>query len=133
MFVLNYWLKEFLLSELANRFELRCESKQLMLLYYKICPCCHMVLFSFLLDDSFTSSTGCDANWSAMPGNSYCYKFNQQKKNWTDADKYCKSKGAQLVSIQSRYYHLSCTYVFETEVLRTKTVSNFAIRLICSP
>ena len=38
-FVLNFCLREFLLSEIANRFELRCEPKQLMLLYYKICPC----------------------------------------------------------------------------------------------
>ena len=30
---------EFLLSEFANRFELRCEPKRLMLLYYKIWPC----------------------------------------------------------------------------------------------
>ena len=37
-FVLNFWLREFLLSALANHFELRCEPKQLMLLYYKICP-----------------------------------------------------------------------------------------------
>ena len=39
MFVLNYWLREFLLSAFVNRFELRCETKQLMLLYYKMCPC----------------------------------------------------------------------------------------------
>ena len=39
MFVLNYWLREFPLSAIANRFEWRCEPKQLMLLYYKICPC----------------------------------------------------------------------------------------------
>ena len=39
MFVLNYWLREFLLSAFASLFELRCEPKQLMLLYYKICPC----------------------------------------------------------------------------------------------
>ena len=38
MFVFNYWLREFLLSAFANRFELRCEPKQLILLYYKICP-----------------------------------------------------------------------------------------------
>ena len=31
IFVLNYCLREFLFSEIANRFELRCESKQLML------------------------------------------------------------------------------------------------------
>ena len=36
---LNCWLREFPLSVFANRFELRCELKQLMLLYYKICPC----------------------------------------------------------------------------------------------
>ena len=39
VFVLNYWLREFLLSAFANRFELRCEPKQLIVLYYKICPC----------------------------------------------------------------------------------------------
>ena len=38
--VLNFCLREFLLSAFANRFELRCETKRLMLLYYKICPCC---------------------------------------------------------------------------------------------
>ena len=38
MFVLNYWLRGFLLSAFANR--LRCDAKQLMLLYYKICPFC---------------------------------------------------------------------------------------------
>ena len=37
-FVLNFCMREFLLSEFANRFELRCEPKQLMLFYYKICP-----------------------------------------------------------------------------------------------
>ena len=39
-FVFNFCLREFLLSALVNRFELRCEPKRLMLLYYKICPCC---------------------------------------------------------------------------------------------
>ena len=38
MFVLIYWLRKFLFSPFANRFELRCEPKQLMLLYYIICP-----------------------------------------------------------------------------------------------
>ena len=38
-FVLSYWLSEFLLSAFANRFELRFEPKQLMPLYYEICPC----------------------------------------------------------------------------------------------
>ena len=38
-FVWSYWLSEFHLSPFANRFELRCEPKQLMLLYYKIYPC----------------------------------------------------------------------------------------------
>ena len=37
--VLKFRLREFLLSAFANRFELRCEPKRLMLLYYKICPC----------------------------------------------------------------------------------------------
>ena len=27
LFVLNYWSREFLLSAIANRFELRCQSK----------------------------------------------------------------------------------------------------------
>ena len=35
MCVLIYWLRGFLLSTFANRFELRCEPKQMMLLYYK--------------------------------------------------------------------------------------------------
>ena len=38
-FVLNFCLREYLLSAFTNRFELRCEPKRLMLLYYKICPC----------------------------------------------------------------------------------------------
>ena len=38
-FVFNFCLREFLLSTFANRFELRCEPKRLMILYYKICPC----------------------------------------------------------------------------------------------
>ena len=38
-FVFNFCLREFLLSAFANRFELRCEPRRLMLLYYKICPC----------------------------------------------------------------------------------------------
>ena len=38
-FVLNFCLREFLLSAFANRFELWCQPKRLMLLYYKICPC----------------------------------------------------------------------------------------------
>ena len=37
-FVLNFFWREFLLSALANRFELSCEPQRLMLLYYKICP-----------------------------------------------------------------------------------------------
>ena len=40
-FVLKFCLREFLLSAFANRFELRCEPKRLMLLCYKICPCCN--------------------------------------------------------------------------------------------
>ena len=41
-FVFNFCLREFLLSAFANCFELRCEPKRLMLLYYKICPCLSM-------------------------------------------------------------------------------------------
>ena len=44
MLVLNCWLRDFLLSAVANRFELRCKPKQLMLLYYKICPCLIILL-----------------------------------------------------------------------------------------
>ena len=42
-FVFNFCLREFLSSAFANRFELRCEPKRLMLLYYKICPCSSQV------------------------------------------------------------------------------------------
>ena len=49
-FVLNFCLREFLLSAFANRLELRCEPKRLMLLYYKICPC------SFHKDSKLQSS-----------------------------------------------------------------------------
>ena len=45
-FVFNFCLMEFLLSAFANRFELRCEPKRLMLLYYKICPCLHLNIFA---------------------------------------------------------------------------------------
>ena len=38
--VLNFCLREFLLSAFANRFELRCEPRRMMLLYFKICPFC---------------------------------------------------------------------------------------------
>ena len=36
MFVLNYWLREFLLPAFANRFEFRCEPMQPMLLCYSL-------------------------------------------------------------------------------------------------
>ena len=40
MFVLNHWLREFPLSAVAaNRLELRCQLKQLLLFYHKICRC----------------------------------------------------------------------------------------------
>ena len=39
LFVLIYCLRKFLLSAFANRSDLRYEPKQLMLSYYKICPC----------------------------------------------------------------------------------------------
>ena len=40
MFVQIYGLKEFPLSAVTNCFQLRCESKQLMLLHHKFFPCC---------------------------------------------------------------------------------------------
>ena len=43
-FVSKFSLREFLLSAFANRFELRCEPKRLILLYYKICPCSSSVV-----------------------------------------------------------------------------------------
>ena len=49
-FVFNFCLREFLLSAFANRFELRCEPKRLMLLYYKICPCCTDLVECHLLE-----------------------------------------------------------------------------------
>ena len=36
---MNFSLREFPLSAIANLFEFRCQSKQLLLLSYKICPC----------------------------------------------------------------------------------------------
>ena len=39
VFVLIYRLREFPLSAVTNRFELRRQSKQLLLLYCKICHC----------------------------------------------------------------------------------------------
>ena len=44
-FVLNFCLREFLLSAFGNRFELKCEPKRLMLLYYKICRCLFRAIF----------------------------------------------------------------------------------------
>ena len=41
MFILIYRLRELPLSRVANRFDLRCHLKQLLLLYYKICPWCN--------------------------------------------------------------------------------------------
>ena len=38
-FVLNNWMRGFLLSAFANCFELRCELKQLTLMYNKDSPC----------------------------------------------------------------------------------------------
>ena len=39
VFVLIYRLREFPLSPVTNRFELMYQSKQLLQLFYKICPC----------------------------------------------------------------------------------------------
>ena len=53
LFVLNFCFREFLLSAFANRFELRYEPKQLMLLHYKLWLCC--VVISLKRWSSFTS------------------------------------------------------------------------------
>ena len=47
MFVLIYGLREFPLSAVTNRFELRCKLKQLLLLF-TICPCLQSVLVYFM-------------------------------------------------------------------------------------
>ena len=47
VFALIYWLREFPLTAVANRIELRCKSKELFLSYYKICPSC-VTMDSFL-------------------------------------------------------------------------------------
>ena len=44
VFVLIYWLREFPLSAVTNRFELRCQLKQLISLYYKVYLCCLRLL-----------------------------------------------------------------------------------------
>ena len=71
MFVLNYWLREFLLSEIANRFELRYESKQLMLLYYKICP-----VFQMSFDCPFISIVKYEVGKCK-----FCVNFNNASKS----------------------------------------------------
>ena len=45
VFVLIYWLREFPLSAVTNRFELRCQLKQLLLLSCKTFLCCHNLIF----------------------------------------------------------------------------------------
>ena len=47
--LLIYWLREFLLSAVANRFEFRCQLNQLLLKCYKICPCCSVIVFLIYL------------------------------------------------------------------------------------
>ena len=39
VFALINWLREFPLSAVTNCFEMRCQLKQLLLLYYEGCPC----------------------------------------------------------------------------------------------
>ena len=39
-FALNYWLGEFPLAAMVNHFKFWCQEKQLIQLYYKICPPC---------------------------------------------------------------------------------------------
>ena len=60
MFVLSYWLSEFLLSAFANHFELRCEPKQLMLCYYEICPS-----LSREVSDDSNKFSPCSKNYSS--------------------------------------------------------------------
>ena len=70
-------------------------------------------------DSGISGSTNCDSKWQSMQGSSFCYKLNQVKLNWTDADAYCKSNGAQLVSVQSKYVDLySRCYI--DKILRRK-------------
>ena len=58
LFILIYCLREFLLSAFVNRFEMRCQPKQLMLLYYKICPCSSKYIeVSFDLDSFIPGET----------------------------------------------------------------------------
>ena len=39
LFVFNYWLREFPLSAIANRFELQCQSKATHAMVLQTCPC----------------------------------------------------------------------------------------------
>ena len=59
------------------------------------------------LDPDVSGTVGCDAQWKSSQYSNSCYKLNQVKLNWTDADAYCKSKGANLVSIKSKYIFVS--------------------------
>ena len=43
--IVIYWLREFPLYAVADRFELKCQLKQLLLSYYKIGPCYAVTVF----------------------------------------------------------------------------------------
>jgi len=60
--------------------------------------------------DPDTSKTiGCESRWKSTRGSNFCYKLNQVKMNWTEANAYCKSKGANLVSIGSKIEEIFLT------------------------
>ena len=79
-FVFNFCLREFLLSALVNRFELRCEPKRLMLLYYKICPC----LFKYTLSENvyaFGRLYGIKSVWPMFNSKMLIFKSEHQIKS----------------------------------------------------
>ena len=60
----------------------------------------------FIADPDASGTMGCESRWKSTRGSNFCYKLNQVKMNWTDANAYCKSKGANLVSIESKYVYI---------------------------
>ena len=50
VFVSIYWLREFLFSAVTGRFDFRCQLKELLLLYYKICPCSSDVNLAMIIN-----------------------------------------------------------------------------------
>ena len=60
----------------------------------------------FIADPYVSKTVGCESRWKSTRDSNFCYKLSQVKMNWTDANAYCKSKGANLVSIRSKYVHI---------------------------